>query len=43
MPFTLIKTGPSKGKYRSPSGRVWTKKQVKKYHAKGSGKRRGKK
>jgi len=33
MPFTKIKSGKNKGKYRSPSGRIWTKKQVIAYHA----------
>jgi len=33
MPFTLIKTGKNKGKYKSPSGKIWTKDQVKRYYA----------
>ena len=33
MPFTKITSGKNKGKYRSPSGRVFTKKQVALYHA----------
>jgi len=33
MPFTKIKSGKNKGKYRSPSGRIFTFKQVKLYHA----------
>jgi len=33
MPFTKIKSGKNKGKYRSPSGRIFTLKQVKLYHA----------
>ena len=33
MPFKLIKLGKNKGKYRSPSGKVWTLKQVKAYYA----------
>lgn len=33
MPFTPIKSGKGKGKYSSPSGRVFTEKQVKLYHA----------
>ena len=35
MPFTKIRTGKNKGKYRSPSGRIWTKRQVVAYHASG--------
>lgn len=33
MPFNKIMFGKNKGKYRSPSGRVWTLDQVKLYHA----------
>jgi hypothetical protein len=33
MPFTKITTGKNKGKYKSPSGRIFTKKQVALYHA----------
>tara|TARA_R100001463_G_scaffold21708_1_gene52108 strand:- start:558 stop:686 length:129 start_codon:yes stop_codon:yes gene_type:complete len=33
MPFTKMKTGKCKGKYRSPSGKCFTKKQVKFYYA----------
>lgn len=33
MPFTPIKSGKNKGKYRSDSGRVFTEKQVKMYYA----------
>jgi hypothetical protein len=32
MPFIKIKSGKNKGKYRSPSGRIFTKRQVKLYH-----------
>jgi len=32
MPFTKIMFCKNKGKYRSPSGRVWTLDQVKLYH-----------
>ena len=32
MPFKKITSGKDKGKYRSPSGRVWTEKQVKLYY-----------
>lgn len=35
MPFTKIKRGPQRGKYRSPSGRVFTRKQVRRYYARG--------
>lgn len=41
MPFTKITSGKNKGKFRSPSGRVWTASQVKAYYAKKG--RRGKK
>ena len=33
MPFKKITSGSKKGKYRSPSGRVFTAKQVRKYYA----------
>lgn len=33
MPFTKISFGKDKGKYRSPSGRKWSKKQVVAYYA----------
>ncbi len=33
MPFTKIRTGKNKGKFKSPSGRVFTKAQVKAYYA----------
>lgn len=33
MPFTKIKRGKGRGKYRSPSGRVYTIKQVRLYYA----------
>lgn len=33
MPFTKITSGKNKGKYTSPSGRVFTKKQVEMYYA----------
>lgn len=35
MPFTPIKSGKNKGKYQSPSGRVFTKAQVALYYARG--------
>lgn len=35
MPFTKIAEGKNKGKYVSPSGRVYTLKQVRAYHATG--------
>ena len=34
MPFKEIKTGKDKWKYKSPTGRVWTKEQVNAYYAK---------
>jgi hypothetical protein len=33
MPFTRIKRGKKRGKYRSPSGRVFSRKQIKLYYA----------
>lgn len=33
MPFKRIARGKSKGKYRSPSGRTYTAKQVRFYYA----------
>ena len=33
MPFRKIKSGKGKGKYRSPSGRKFTAKQVRAYYA----------
>jgi len=33
MPFTKITSGPDKGKYRSPSGRIFTEAQVRMYYA----------
>jgi hypothetical protein len=35
MPFSKITKGSNKGKYKSPSGRVFTKKQVNLYYASG--------
>ena len=40
MPFKKITKGKNKGKYKSPSGRVWTKVQMRAYYAKKS--RKGK-
>lgn len=34
MPFKKIAKGKNKGKYKSPTGKVMTKKQVKAYYAK---------
>lgn len=34
MPFKRINKGKNKGKYKSPSGKVWTMKQIKAYYAK---------
>lgn len=34
MPWTKITRGSDKGKYRSPSGRVWTLDQIRAYEAK---------
>lgn len=33
MPFKAITSGKHRGKFRSPSGRIFTKKQVKLYYA----------
>jgi len=33
MPFTKVTKGKNKGKYTSPSGKVFTKKQVEAYYA----------
>ncbi len=33
MPFTKITTGKDKGKFRSPTGKVFNKDQVKLYYA----------
>ena len=33
MPFKRITSGKNKGKYRSPSGRIYTAKQVRAYYA----------
>jgi len=35
MPFTRISSGKNRGKFRSPSGRIFTQKQVKLYYARG--------
>ena len=43
MPFTKIKTGKDKGKYRSDKGKLYTSKQVKAYYATGGWKRAVKK
>jgi len=32
MPFKKITHGKNKGKYRSESGKIYTKKQIKLYH-----------
>ena len=34
MPFTKITKGKNKGKYKSPSGKVWSFKQMRSYYAK---------
>jgi len=34
MPFKRITHGKNKGKYKSPTGRVWTKAQMRAYYAK---------
>ena len=40
MPFTKIRSGKNRGKYRSPSGRKWTKKQIALYYATGGFKKK---
>lgn len=35
MPFVKIISGKNRGKFRSPSGRVFTKSQVNLYYARG--------
>lgn len=35
MPFAKIKSGKNKGKYKSPSGKVFTKSQVGLYYSLG--------
>jgi hypothetical protein len=40
MPFKKIMKGKGQGKYKSPSGRVFTKKQVAFYHATGGFKKK---
>lgn len=41
MPFKKISRGKGRGKYKSPSGRVFTKKQVRLYYATGGTFKRG--
>ena len=43
MPFKKITTGKNKGKYKTPSGRVYTVKQMKAYYATSGFKRKPKK
>jgi hypothetical protein len=43
MPFTKVTKGKGKGKYRSPSGRLYTKKQVRAYYATDGWKRKPRK
>tara|TARA_R110002020_G_scaffold170218_4_gene359629 strand:+ start:4172 stop:4303 length:132 start_codon:yes stop_codon:yes gene_type:complete len=33
MPFVKIQSGPNKGKYQSPSGKIFTEAQMKAYYA----------
>ncbi|MFH1321012.1 MAG: hypothetical protein ABII90_10215 [Bacteroidota bacterium] len=42
MPYTKIKSGTNKGKFKSPSGRVMSKEQVQAYYASKSSKKSGK-
>jgi hypothetical protein len=41
MPFTKITSGKNKGLFKSPSGRVWTKAQIRAYYAKNKKKKHG--
>jgi hypothetical protein len=43
MPFSKIKKGKNKGKFKSPSGRVMTGAQVKAYYAKTNGSKKKRK
>lgn len=43
MPFKKIKRGRKKGKYKSPSGRTYSKKQVRAYYATDGWKRKPRK
>jgi len=43
MPFKKITSGKNKGKYKSPSGRIYTAAQVKAYYATGGWKRKPRK
>lgn len=43
MPFTKIKKGKGRGKYKSPSGKIYTLKQMKAYYATKGWKRKPKK
>ena len=43
MPFRKMTKGKCKGKYKSPSGKTYTKKQVKAYHATDGFKKKSKK
>lgn len=40
MPFKRISRGKKKGKYKSPSGKVYSRKQVRAYYATGGFKRK---
>jgi len=42
VPFVKIERGKDKGKYRSPSGRIFTKAQVRLYYARGKSFKGGK-
>ena len=43
MPFTRIKRGKNKGKYKSETGKIYTERQVRAYHATRGWKRKPKK
>ena len=43
MPFTKIKSGKNKGKYKSPSGVIMTLEQVQAYYAKQNAEKKKKK
>jgi hypothetical protein len=40
MPFKKITRGKGRGKYKSPSGSTYSKKQVRAYHASGGWKKK---
>tara|TARA_R100001530_G_scaffold130348_1_gene101227 strand:- start:518 stop:682 length:165 start_codon:yes stop_codon:yes gene_type:complete len=43
MPFTKIKSGENKGKYKSAYGRIYTENQIKMYYSTSGWKKKSKK